>query len=105
MNIFKIFQELIAGFRDGFKFEWRTTVMALIGAIILAGSDLIAWIDLDPETVANFDLLIEALILFVIGAFAKDGRQSDDDTISPGAANATRVAPQQKTYPQRPATS
>jgi hypothetical protein len=55
--------------------NWKTTVAALLGLLSLAATQGQAMLDGNPETVANWQIIIPAAIACVGLVFAKDAAQ------------------------------
>lgn len=56
----------------------RTTLVALLGAIIILLNQLVAVVDSDPETVFSLDAVINALAILGIGLFSRDSNVTSE---------------------------
>lgn len=56
----------------------RTTLVALLGAIVILLNQLVAVVDSDPETVFSLDAVINALAVLGIGLFARDSNVTSE---------------------------
>lgn len=52
--------------------SWKTTVSAILGLIVLIQPELAKLIDNNPETIANFQIIIGAVFTAGVGLFARD---------------------------------
>jgi hypothetical protein len=57
--------------------NWKTTVAALLGLVGLAATQGQAMLDGNPETVANWQIIIPAAIACVGLIFAKDAKLAE----------------------------
>ena len=56
--------------------SYRTTIIAVLGAITVLSHQAMAVLDNDPTTVFNLDAVFQALAILGIGIFARDNAVS-----------------------------
>lgn len=59
--------------------NWRTTIIGFLTGMMICGTQIIAALDNDPETVFNLTILLGGLGLMGLGVVAKDGDKSSED--------------------------
>lgn len=59
--------------------NWKTTVAALLAALVLILMEVGKLFDNNPETVINFENVYQMGILVIVGLFAKDGDKTSED--------------------------
>ena len=59
--------------------SWHTTVIAIIGALIILLTQAKYFLDADPTTVVDEQVVVAALTILGIGIAAKDGDKKSED--------------------------
>ena len=59
--------------------SWRTTVAGVIGFLVAAGPAFIAYLDGDPNTVPDWNLILVGLGLGGVGVAARDNGVSSEE--------------------------
>ena len=59
-------------FKQQQKESWRTTVIGVVTGAIMLGEQIIAFLDSDPATTTDFQMVAVALAAMGIGTLARD---------------------------------
>lgn len=81
MNFIERIFSSIAGkkLEKAIKGNWKTTVVAVVGAIIVTLKEVMDLLDNNPKTVFEWENFYTLGILVLIGLFAKDGDKTSKE--------------------------
>jgi hypothetical protein len=77
LKLLELINKIIASFREGFTWSWRTTFIGILAAIAFAKDELVNFFDGLDTTVADQDTLLGAILIFLLGVFTRDQQPSD----------------------------
>jgi hypothetical protein len=76
----KIIQKIIGEkLEKSIKGNWKTTLAALVAALILILTEIQDLIDSNPDTVFEWNKFWTLGIIVIVGLFAKDGDKTSED--------------------------
>lgn len=81
MNFFERIFSSIAGkkLEKAIKGNWKTTVVAVVGAIIVTLKEVMDLLDNNPKTVFEWEKFYTLGVIVLIGIFCKDGDKTSKD--------------------------